>query len=112
MKKNDIFFHPSHHWQIVTKMLHSSLGNYNTSKRFKANSPNSMQLPTSSSWELGQGLSPYQSSMPTPDMQCMYTLIIIFFSILFIHHLTHPNRDILLFVIRMCSYFKWIQCYY
>lgn len=39
-------------------------------KRFKAMSPNSMTLPTTSTWEMGQGLSPY-SALP-PDMQSKY----------------------------------------
>ncbi|XP_023217100.1 zinc finger MIZ domain-containing protein 1-like isoform X2 [Centruroides sculpturatus] len=37
-------------------------------KRFKAMSPNSMTMPTTSSWEMGQGLSPY-NPIPPPDMQ-------------------------------------------
>ncbi|XP_015920407.1 zinc finger MIZ domain-containing protein 1 isoform X3 [Parasteatoda tepidariorum] len=37
-------------------------------KRFKAMSPSSMTMPTTSAWEMGQGLSPY-SSLPPPDMQ-------------------------------------------
>lgn len=38
-------------------------------KRFKAMSPSSMTMPTTSAWEMGQGLSPY-SALPPPDMQC------------------------------------------
>ncbi|KAF8782987.1 Zinc finger MIZ domain-containing protein 1 [Argiope bruennichi] len=37
-------------------------------KRFKAMSPSSMTMPTTSAWEMGQGLSPY-SALPPPDMQ-------------------------------------------
>ena len=40
-------------------------------KRFKAMSPNSMTMPTTSSWEMGQGLSPY-SALPPPDMQSKF----------------------------------------
>lgn len=36
-------------------------------------SPGSMSLPTHSSWEMGQGLSPY-NPLPPPDMQseCLF----------------------------------------
>ncbi|XP_022240944.1 zinc finger MIZ domain-containing protein 1-like isoform X1 [Limulus polyphemus] len=37
-------------------------------KKFKAMSPGSMTMPTTSTWEVGQALSPY-SAMPPPDMQ-------------------------------------------
>lgn len=40
-------------------------------KRFKAMSPSSMTMPTTSAWEMGQGLSPY-SALPPPDMQCEF----------------------------------------
>ena len=44
------------------------------SKRFKAMSPNSMTMPTSSTWEMGQGLSPY-TPLPPPDMHGMKSSI-------------------------------------
>jgi len=40
-----------------------------TSKRFKSTSPNSTCMPTSNSWEMNQGLSPYAPLPPLPDMQ-------------------------------------------
>ena len=41
-----------------------------TSRRFKATSPNSTSLPTSNSWEVNQGLSPYAPLPPSlPDIQ-------------------------------------------
>ena len=41
-------------------------------KRFKAMSPGSMSLPTHSTWEMGQGLSPY-APLPPLDMKRKYT---------------------------------------
>lgn len=40
-------------------------------RRVKAMSPNSTQMPTSNSWEMSQGLSPYASLPPLPDMQAI-----------------------------------------
>ncbi|KAI1293841.1 Zinc finger MIZ domain-containing protein 1 [Halotydeus destructor] len=44
-------------------------GGFGVNKRFKAMSPNSTTMPTSNSWEMGQGLSPYAPLPPLPDMQ-------------------------------------------
>ena len=41
-------------------------------KRFKAMSPSSMTMPTTSAWEMGQGLSSPYSALPPPDMQCEF----------------------------------------
>lgn len=38
-------------------------------KRFKAMSPNNTSMPTSNSWEMGQGLSSYQSLAGIPELQ-------------------------------------------
>ena len=44
------------------------------SKRlFKSTSPNSTNLPTSNTWEMTQGLSPYAPLPPLPDMQSITT---------------------------------------
>lgn len=53
----------------------STAGNNNmaNNRRFKATSPNSTSLPTSNSWEMNQGLSPYAPLPPLPDMQSICT---------------------------------------
>jgi hypothetical protein len=45
----------------------------NRMNRFKATSPNSTSLPTSNSWEMNQGLSPYAPLPPLPEMQSICT---------------------------------------
>lgn len=54
-------------WNIVNYLVEAC----GAQKRFKAMSPSSMTMPTTSAWEMGQGLSPY-SALPPPDMQCEF----------------------------------------
>jgi len=49
----------------------------NTGRRVKAMSPNSTQMPTSNTWEMNQGLSPYAPLPPLPDLQSINGQIMI-----------------------------------
>lgn len=59
-------------WKPVTlksiKDEHDGTESCSGGKRLKAMSPGSMTMPTTSSWEMGQGLAPYPA-LPPPDMQ-------------------------------------------
>ncbi|XP_076372872.1 zinc finger MIZ domain-containing protein 1-like [Tachypleus tridentatus] len=55
-------------WKPVSLKLEHEQDLCGAHKKFKAMSPGSMTMPTTSSWEMGQALSPY-AAMPPPDMQ-------------------------------------------
>ncbi|GIY27177.1 zinc finger MIZ domain-containing protein 1 [Caerostris extrusa] len=70
----EVTIDPTASWKPVT-MKHIKEEHDSTSdmcsgpKRFKAMSPSSMTLPTTSTWEMGQGISSPYPALPPPDMQ-------------------------------------------
>lgn len=69
VKSEEVDGHVNDCVSSATAVPGSSASTASFKQRFKAMSPSSTHLPTSNSWEVNQGLSPFAELPPLPDLQ-------------------------------------------